>query len=197
MNKLVQNIRIWLWYNLNRLGKTERVEGIFHAWTEAIQAGSVRCGIAEDRLERLVRGTAEATHDEIAKMATSVDVDPFVLTDESLFDEWDIEVKEENVRYLMGLISDGQRADFCRKHDIHPQVAHRWAHKGAKLTRKNETKFKNAFGLNGIDLGVVTLFLSLEPIDGKSRKEEVIRLLEQMPIEKVDQYYPALRKLLE
>ena len=197
MSKLVHNIRIWLWYNLNRLGKSERVDGIYHAWPDAVQAGSLRCGIAEERLQRLVRGTEEPTRDEIEKMATSVGVDPVVLTDGSLYDEWDIEIKEENVRYLMGRISDGQRADFCRQHGIHLQVAHRWAHQGAKLSRKNEAKFKNAFGLGDIDLGKVPLFLSLEPIDGKSRKEEVIRLLEQMPVDKMDQFYPALRKLLE
>ncbi len=157
-----------------------------------------KTGIRVDRVWSFINENEVPNETEIKAIKKEFDYGEDEIMYSVLFDEMDVNILKENIRYLLGQLAHGEKTDFARKVNININTIERWHFKGTRPNNKNIEKLKLYFDLEeSMDLKEKPLFLNVEPVSVKQKKEYCIKQIEEMSVEEFSAVYHAIDKLLK
>jgi hypothetical protein len=112
----------------------------------------------------------------------------------------DKSILAQNLRYLVETIPHGHGKEAAAKIGVKEAQLSRWKKWGDQRAphAPNLRKLLKFHGMDpDIDLEVVPIFLSMEPLSGYAQKEWVAARVHDMPAEYVAEIYPALKRLFQ
>lgn len=148
------------------------------------------------RALEILRGQSRPTDAETEALTQSIDVDSTQLIFGNLLEGTD--VVAENIKFLLGSLERGGQKRLAKHLNVTPGSVYKW-NCGSQPPKKNHLLGILSFiGLSlSTDLSRTPLFLSLAPIGSRAKREWLIERIQKIDDDQLDQYYPALRKILD
>jgi hypothetical protein len=189
MDQLVKNLRILMWTCVKEKAYDYPSE-------KSLTFFSVRTGLPGDRLHAFLLGKQVPSDHEAERISSVFGFNKEELYLSNLIEEFNVNILSENIDYLFKQLPRGGLTEFTEWVGVDQSSVSRWRH-GQTPGKQNLEKIKEYFRLNNTeDLKSSLLFLSLEPVGDRQRKNECIRLLNELEVEEFAKMYPALKKLL-
>ena len=103
----------------------------------------------------------------------------------------------KNLLFLLSSFEWGENAEFINAIGVNQSTVSRWKQGITKPDKESQLRICRYFGYpDARILREGFLFLGLEPISSKQRKQACKRMIDEMNKEEFERIYPALRKLL-
>ena len=154
------------------------------------------CNCDRLRAAQILRGNASPVDSEMENLAQSTEVDSAQLFFADLLDGAD--VFGENLKFLLNSLEHGGQKRLAEYLEVTPGTVYKWNGGSQPPKRNHVLGILSFFGLNhSIDLYRTPLFLSLDPVGSKERKDWLIERINQIEDCQLDEYFPALRKILQ
>jgi hypothetical protein len=183
VDNIPRNLRVLLW---RRQIPRERWVSELSRWAECDR----------QRVFEILRGDSKLTDAETQAISAVTDIDSTQLFYDDLLEG--VDVFTENIKFLLGSLEHGGRKRLAEHLNVTEGTVYKWGG-GSQPPKRNHTLGIISFiGLRPeIDLGKEPLFLSLEPIGARAKKEWLIKRIQDVEDHELDMYYPALRKILD
>jgi hypothetical protein len=179
-----ENLRCLLW-----LAKIRRDH-----W-ELQVAEWLHCG--NERAEEILRG-GELSGDEHEQIARIVGVHVEELTNTRLVTTYNVNILQENLRYLIDRLMYGQKKALAAYLDVHPTSISRWCSGDQRPTRAHIRRIGDYFELpHRVDLATDPLFLSLLPISVVESKTWLMNRIEELDTATFQALFPAFERMVE
>jgi len=131
---------------------------------------------------------------EIARLTEISGRDVETLRNGRLADECSI--LTENISFLFATVEHGQMSAVAERLGVNQSTIQRWR-SGSKPAANKQSKIAEEFGLPpSIDLNDNTLFLSLDPISLRQKREWLKARVEELDQHELTELFPALRRIL-
>ncbi len=148
------------------------------------------------RAVEILRGDASLTDAETQSISEATAVEATHLFFDDLIGGTD--VFGENLKFLLGSLEHGGQKRLAEYLKVTPGSVYKWGGGSQPPKRRHVAGLLSFFGLNAAtDLEKVPLFLSLDPIGSPAKREWLVERIQQIEDERLDQYYPALKKILQ
>jgi transcriptional regulator with XRE-family HTH domain len=161
---------------------------------------TIRTSLPSDLLRRLVRDTlpdADLSSDYLRSIAEALDMDEENLRFADLPRDR-CHVLAENLRFLFQSLGHGGKKVLAGKLGIDPTTVSRWLSGSYEPQPASLRQLVSEFGLpSETDLLEDPIFLSVEPISEKERRQWLNAQINELPPEELKDLFPALRRLLE
>jgi transcriptional regulator with XRE-family HTH domain len=181
---LGENLRLLLWRdNVDRSQWADRVAG----WV----------GCDRGRADDLLDGRELKPYEQ-ERIAERFCVSEEELQYGQLFQDYKINVLDENLRYLIGTLDHGQSKQLAMEIGVSPVTVSRWA-TGKQVPEESKlVALCRSFGLPaGTDLRSEPLFLSRVPVSDRERKTWLHHRIDALDPQTLRELFPALRRLLK
>ena len=148
------------------------------------------------RARRLLSGSIKPTNDEILSIAQAVGVEPEQFVYENLLDG--VSILKENINFLLGTLEHGEQSRLAETLKVSVGTVRKWKGGAQPPNKENQVGMLKYFHLpSQTDLSCIPLFLSLDPIGVHAKKAWLLDRLNHIDDDLLDQYFPALKKILE
>jgi transcriptional regulator with XRE-family HTH domain len=179
-----ENLRFLLWQQ-----KTKREKWV------VLLAEHLRC--SEDRAWKLLH-SGRSTAPELDRAADYFEISQEELMFSRLIERKNLKVFDENLRFLLSELPKGQKGELAKAVGVHATTVSRWAAGINTPERDHLKKILSYFGLKpDTDLEKEPLFLSMDPVSDRSRREWLQRQIEKIDSNELSDLFPALKKLME
>lgn len=189
MDQLVKNFRILMWTCVKE-------KAYDYTGEKALSFFSERTGLPAERLRAFLTGREVPADCEAERISSVFGFSKEELCFSNLIEEFEVNILSENIDYLFNQLPRGGLTEYAKWAGVDPSTINRWIH-GQTPGKQNLEKIKEYFRLNNSeDLESSLLFLSLGPVGDRQRKNECMKLLEEMEVKEFSELYSAIKKLL-
>lgn len=205
MVEIALNLRFLLWQDeMLTLQKSEKISKWPHRGAKWFQKLAVWAECDISRAEAILTG-AEVSQMELnnIKQNKPLTEDEFItLTNTNILnlqiDNKELNIWQENVIFLLEKLEHGENAKLVRCLNVNQTTLSKWKKKTHLPEKKHRNVIQQFFNLpNQIDLEREPLFLSIDPINTHERKLWLCEKIHELPEQKLNDFFPALKCLLE
>lgn len=160
-----------------------------------IQRAADWLGVNEDRAEAVLLGAAEKPM-EVASLSVKVDVDEEALTQSRLAAAVRPSLLQQNIIHLASMLKHGDKGALAHALGVHPTTLSRWLAGSHKPEQKSLSGMAGFFGVTLASLLSDALFLSLEPVGDRDRREWLHAHVDKLDAAWLQKLFPALERLM-
>lgn len=183
-SQFIENLRYLLW--CTEPEHRDRWDALITKWCQHKSAPRLLVEDATwvDNVEPLAKSVAEATdriYDEVLHSQLVAGTN----------------ILQHNIDYLVAGLDHGQRGEFAKAIGVDVSTISRWRRGKLKPSSKHLQAIQRELGLAAdVDLGRQPLFLSVFPVSHAQRRDWLKRQVDELPMTKLNELFPALRLLL-
>jgi transcriptional regulator with XRE-family HTH domain len=185
MDMIVENLRYVLWRERNMLPRAR--------WTAQL----AQWGACSPERAYSVLRQGGLTVFEQQSVAEALHMSVEELLSARLLESDQVDILQENMRYLIGELGWGGPRRLSEALGISPSTVSQWGDGKHRPSAKRLGQICDFFGIaRPTDLTERPLFLELEPTTLKNRKEWLKERIDALQPELLQELFPALRRLL-
>ena len=178
-----QNLRCLLWRS-----------GVSQDQWPAQLAQWCACDVA--RATAMLQGQEELTEPETEAVATATGVQTKEWLSGNLLDG--VDVLTENLKFLLDSLEHGGKNRLADSLGVTPGTVYKWCGGFQPPKKRHSQAILAFFGLDPLlDLTTQALFLSMEPIGSRAKREWLMSRLKGIDEQALEAYFPALKKILD
>jgi hypothetical protein len=153
-------------------------------------------GCSESHGREFLEGTIELTPKDIRQIAEANSLEDGDLHFEDFLRETN--VIAENLRYLLDSLPHGGQKALAELLAVNPATVAKWKMGEQLPSPKHLAATRRFFGLSeSIDLHQHAIFLSLIPIGAHAKRQWLLDRLQSLEEDRLNDYFPALKRLIE
>ena len=183
------------------ISKNERPKQRYSEYVDLIASC---CGMTPEHFRSILRDKTPPTNKEVSALcdyfneySDNLAAIEYVYLFPELKNLSKEEILEKNLKYLFSTLEHGENAEFVAMIGVNPSTLTRWKQGKTKPDRYAQTQIARYFGLKDAeDLKQQLLFLGLEPVSTKQKKQQCKRMIDKMDKDEFEAVYHALEKML-
>lgn len=183
LSRVTKHIRYLLW----------KKDPDCHRWAEILATALGD----RNRCQKIIAGSDQPTEQEIVMICERFGQEREIF---SIHDSLDLNgesMLKLNVAFLLNSLPQGMRKQLAGQLHVRQETVSRWAKTKVPPARRHRSSILKFMGLpESLDLKVVPLFLSIEPIGVFQRKLELKQKLDSIPNDDLKSILPALERLM-
>ena len=196
MSILADNLKVLLWQSKGEYSQ--------RSYGEHVENVALRCGMTPDHFRSILRDKEHITDQELVTIRSffrnysdNLSGLQYDYLFSSLIEHSKEDIFEKNLQYLLSTLEHGENAEFAEEIGVNPSTLTRWKQGKTKPDKYALSQIAKYFGIKDVDeLRTQFLFLELEPVSTRQKKQQCKKMIDEMDKEAFEAIFVALGKLL-